>query len=475
MSTYHEEPAVIKYDDATQEMEGRKETNEGLSRRRFLRKAAVGAAGAVIALEGAGSILAQSGSEDGDVTLDGIMINYASSPDASTGSATLTLTDTFASTFRLQAQANSSITLTTSFSFTSGGFMVGSSETFSQSASSQVTDAITISSSQSFSTTTPAPGMPRNTVLVGILSPRLNFNGDPTRLLFRFLDASDRFTVRAGGLQDGLFNGVFRPTTIDSMLAAYPPLVDRSGVTLSKPRFKRRFSLLTDSGVGNVFTFSTSDGSTHTEQKTVSLSVEITGSVGFTDPGVKATFQVGEKITITLTAVQEITSTQIMSLSASLQRTSPGIFTVFRDRVFKTFLFIDAGPPALSGQPVVYGTVTDTFGNPIAGAIVTVSQTYVDYTGVTDTSGNYIIATPSGEPMDFGSWPITCGNSTRSVYIDSSSNTAGASAIIQFKAGGIVYTTGGTGAPGSTQTDFAGVDPNSAQNGDFPPDPDSGL
>src|SRR5262249_24276361 len=140
----------------------------------------------------------------------------------------------------------------------------------------------------------------------------------------------------------------FSQTTINGMLAQYPPLTDPTGGTLTEPRFKKRFSVVADAGAGPTLAFATANGSAFTDQLTVTLGVTINSSSGFTSPGLQSTFSVGQTLNVSMTAVQEINSTQIMSISFALNPSvGPKVFKIFRDRVFKTYLVIAGGPPAL--------------------------------------------------------------------------------------------------------------------------------
>src|SRR5262249_39541765 len=160
----------------------------------------------------------------------------------------------------------------------------------------------------------------------------------------------------------------------------------------------------------NVFTFSTANGSAFTDQLQATFGATITSSSGFMDNTLKTTFSVGETLNITLTAVEEITSNEIMNIAFTLNpSTGPRVFKVFRDRVFKTYLVIAGGAPATSGQPVVTGTIYDSNGSPIAGALVTLTQANVDYAKITDGSGNYSVATESGDPLATGMYPLNSG------------------------------------------------------------------
>lgn len=428
MSEYSDEVAVIKSRRLDEKSGIQLTEKQKASRRNFIRKAAIGAAatGAALAVKGgvggSGNAAAQSG-QNGNVTVDAVLLTYISSPDGSVGSSTLTLSSTFSNTLRLSAAASASLSIGTSSSFTNGAITISGGQAFNVSVSSQVTDGVTLNSTTSLQVTTPAPGQPNHTVFYGIQRPRINFQGDPTRLLFKFLGADGVFTARADSLQAGQWP--FSQATVNAMLAQYPPLADPTGSTLTKPRFKKRFSFPTDAGINNVLTFSTSNGSSFSSNLTATFGATITAMDSFTDSGLTNTFSVGQTINFTLTAVQEISSTQIMSISFTLNPSvGPKVFKVYRDKVFKTYLVIAGGAPALSGQPVVQGTVYDSYGSPIPGALVTLTQGNVDYAKIADSSGNFYIATESGDALSTGVCPITSGGVSQNVNVSSGTSYA---------------------------------------------------
>lgn len=415
--------------------------DSGLSRRKFIRSAAIGAAaaGTIFAVRGADNVLGQS-TETGEATLDGVLLTYAAAPNGSTGNSTVTLRETHSFTFKLQATLGGSLTIGTSSTFTFGNFGIGSSSTFTQSASGSIANAIMIRDTLAFSTGSVAPGQPDHTVFIGLRNARARFQGNPSSVLFKFLDAGERFTARADFLQTGQWNWAFSQSTINGMLAQYPLLSDPSGSTVTKPRFKRKFVHTSDPGIPNVYTFETSTGSSTSSSFMVSFSATITASSGFTSPGLMTAFQVGATITITLSGVQEITTDQLVSITFPLNPTVQRNFAVYKDKVFKTFLVVDRGTPVFSGQPVVRGQVVDYNGSPLPFANVRLTQNSVDFVGMTDGNGNYAISTAAGDPLSTGGYPVVCGDLSHSVSIGS----------------------------GTTYTNFLGPDPNSAQNPRFP-------
>ena len=411
-----------------------------VSRRKFIRNAAIGAvsAGALLALKGTGDVPAQT-AEFGEATLDGVLLTYAAAPNGSTGGSTLTLRETQTFTLRLQATQGSGLTISTGSTFSSGTFTVGSSSTFNQNASATVTDALTIRDTLAFQTGSVPDGQPNHTVFIGLRNARAKFKGDPSRVVFKFLDAAERFTARADALQSGQWNWAFSQNTINNILAQYPLLADPSGSTLVKPRFKRKFVHTSDPGIPNSYTFESSTGTSNSTSFMVTFSATINQSVGFTSPGLMASFQVGATINITLSGVQELSTEQSMSITFPLNPTVQKTFAVYKDKVFKTYLVVDKGPPVTSGQPVVAGQVVNSSGSPLSAANVVLTQGAVDFVGLTDSNGNYSIRTGAGDPLATGSYSVVCGNLSSLVSIGS----------------------------GTTFASFSGPDPVSAQNTHF--------
>lgn len=360
-------------------------------------------------------------SESGQVTLDGLLLTYVGAPLGSRDSSSYMITKTYDSTLRLTAQADSSIKLKASVNTMFQDFSTGREITFTQSNSTQVTNAITLRRSTSQQITTPAPGTTDNTVFLGLLRPQIQLDGvdgNPSKLLFRFLKATDNFAITASDFQiNPAVRNLFRPDTINSFLSKYVPLTDPAGTSLIKPRFKPRLSITLSPGVRDVFTFTTSKGSAFSESKTSATSIEIVekSNFNFNNNAIKLAFDVGQRIEIKHTSVQETSSNKIISVSTTLNRSSFGVNKVFFDRVFKTFVIIDAGT---TGQPIVQGRITDAQGAAIAGALVKLTHDNADHAALTDADGNYTISTAQGEVLPDGTYQVTCGNVSQSVSIN---------------------------------------------------------
>jgi hypothetical protein len=419
MSEYRETAADIKPHDQFEEMQNheKQQASKGISRRKFIRNAAIGAAaaGATVALKGRKSVLAQSG-ESGQVTVDAIMLSYVASPIGSVASSTNTYSKNNATTVRLTAASNRSLSIGANASIL--GFNVGST-TYRQTNSTSVTDGITIRRSTSESFTTPPGGSRQNTVVLGMLAPEMQFDGDTVRQLFRFLKADNKFALTVSDLQNSsVLSAVgIKAATANSFLSQY--ITDPS--LLVGPRFKLRSSILLSAGVRNVYTFTKSTGSGYTQSKSSTTSAEITRSFGFNFLIVNGTFTVGSRIEITQTAVQEYTADQIISCQTTLERTSLGVNKVYWDRVFKTFVIIDAGPPT-SGT-YAQGSVTDPYGSPVANGFVKLVNGGAEYSAMTDAYGNYDIKGVDYIPS--GTYEVICGNDSQytslggSVYLSS--------------------------------------------------------
>jgi hypothetical protein len=378
--------------------------------------------------------------------LDALPLGFVASALASREPSSYTITKDFASTIRLSAQASTSITLKGGVTATLGQFMVGGSTTFTQTNSTTVSNAITLRRTTAQQITTPAPGSPDNTVFIGLRRPQIELTGNEMNLRFRFLKALDTYALTAADLKNNpAVRSLFLPQTIQSILNTYPLLADPSGASLVKPRFKLRLSILLSAGVRDLFTFTSSDNTTFSEAKTSTTSVTITESFKFKNKRLEAAFEANQKLDVTQTSVQEVSTTKVIGLSTTLNRASLGISKVFYDRVFKTFVIVDAGAPVMSGQPVVNGRITDAKGVPIPGAVVKLEQDNTEYAAVSDANGNYTIATAGGDRLAAGNAQITCGNIVRSVVLGGTANAMNLSGVdalsarqLQCDVGGII-------------------------------------
>lgn len=407
----------------------------GISRRRFLRDAALGAAAAGALLTfGEDEALAQE--DTGDVTVSGIMLSYVGAPLGSTGSTSWTVQKSNAHTMRVVAAASRGISISADISAgITETFSVGGSTTFRQSASTMVTNAITLRRTTTQTITTPTPGVVGNTVIVGLLRPKMRFRGNTSSLRFKFLDSLSTFAITINDFQTNTgVQGQFDATTINSFLSQYAPLTDPTGATLVKPRYKLRLSILLSPGVTDVFTFTKASGSSFSDSKSATTSVEIVEKTGFSLFGLlSTTFSTGQRLEWTTTSVQEFTTDLFLTISTTLNRSTLGVNQVYWDRAWKTFVIIDKGAPNTS-QPTVEGTVLDANGVAVAGAYVNVTQDNADWGARTDASGFYRIATPSGQPLSTGSYPIACGGTSQSVFIGSGTADADFFAVEPFSA-----------------------------------------
>lgn len=392
----------------------------GISRRRFLRGAALGAAAAGAALAmGDGEALAQT-EDTGDVTLDGLMLTYIASPLGSIGSASWTVQKSNTHTMRVVAAANRTLSIKSDFNVDiTETFSVGGSTEFRQSAGTSVTNSITLRRTSTQTITTPTPGAVGNTVIVGLLKPKARFRGNTSLLRFKFLSANSLFAIKVSDFQSGAVNHLFSAATISSFLSQYAPINDPSGSTVIKPRFKLRLSILLSPGVPDVFSFTKSTGSTHADSKSATTSVEIVERTGFTLFGVLGTtFSTGQRLEWTTTATQEFATDLMVSYSITLNRTTLGVSQVYWDRAWKTFLTLDKGAPSAT-QPKVSGVVKDASGFAISGAYVKVVQDNAEWAARTDASGSYTIQTPTGQPLASGTYPVLCGDQSLNLAIGS--------------------------------------------------------
>ncbi|HEY6331022.1 MAG TPA: carboxypeptidase-like regulatory domain-containing protein [Blastocatellia bacterium] len=408
---------------------------KGVTRRRFMRDAALGAAaaGAVLSMKGgagsAGDAFGQT-TDSGTVTLDAILLSYVSSPQGtvtpspSIAPSQLTLTSTYANTMTVSATASQSTTI-------SGGVSVpGLSITggYTQSNSTQVTNGVTISSTSAIALPTLPPAGPAETVFFGLLAPQLQLSGNPASMQFKFLKTGTFNYNQAGVLNPAL--GI-SPNTANQILAQYPLLTEPNGSTLTKPRFKVKPPMSANTPI--IKTIVSATGTAYSEQLTSTITSTITASVGFSIAFFKLTFAVSNTMGVTMTSVQETTSNKILAYQFYLYDPSlpAGVWTLVRDKIWKTYLIVNNGAGATSGQPVITGTVTDSNGSPIAGAFVDLaSGGVVACESVTNSSGSFIIATTAGNPIPPGAYTITSGNITNNVTVGSGATVANIAGVI---------------------------------------------
>jgi hypothetical protein len=398
------------------------EWEKATDRRVFLRGTIQGVAGMTClgALGEFQEARAQGTSDSGQITVDGLLLTYLGAPLGSDGTTDWTITKSHGSTFRISSAQNRSISISSTVS--SGlPFSVGSAITYTQSSSSEVANAATVRQTTSVSFGTPAPGVAGNTVLVGLQRPQFQFDGTPSNLRFRLLKADLVFAKTVSQLQSST---EFGRKTIDSFLSQYVPLVDPSGSTLVKPRFKLKALINLGAGVPSQVTFSKSKGTIFSEDRTSTYSVEIVNTREFKTKIFQAAFSVGNRIEVTHSASQETSTEKEISVTTTLMRQSDGITKVFFDRVYKTFCIIDAGRPATSGQAIVRGRITDPAGAAIPGALVKLRQNNTDYAALTDAQGRYTIATAPGQPLASGNYPITSGNVSQNVNVSAGVTSA---------------------------------------------------
>ncbi len=384
-----------------------------MPRRRSKHNLNAGADGAAPAVSDTGA----AKSEVGQVTLDALMLTYFSAPPGTLGPSSWIINESYATTFCLESLASPALSLKGSVEV--GNERFGQPD-FKQFSSGIVKDGITLRrdliSGETESIVALVSGIADNTVVYGLRRPRLQFEGNDTVLRFRFLEAESIFLFGVSALQggDSLVRDSFKSGTLNSLIAqsATDP-----GAFI-EPRFGLRAVLSLESGIRRIFTFSERGNIANPKAVTGFTTAEIVERTGFNSPAIKRAFETGSELKLIFHSSQEFVSDEIIRVETSFERVVPGVIKVYWDRVFKCFIFADAGRPiACTGQPVVEGKVTDTNGLTIEGALVKLRQNDTDYAALTDARGNYKIATPAGELLESGVWPIKCGNVSRKVHV----------------------------------------------------------
>ena len=219
-----------------------------VSRRRVLRTAAIGAAAVAAgghALGGA-QVASADPEDNGQVELGALLVSYASAPLNARGSVTWSVTKQRTDTIRMTSQVLVGASFRVDQTVTSTFGSIGGSASLSQAVSSQVTRALAIKSSQTWTIGTFASGPDGyntvdDTTFFLVLQPVANIRGNPTNgFRYKFLDSGVKSARRVAELRDPAFRASIGEATADAILAQYPLLQKVSGraLGLAKPRYK---------------------------------------------------------------------------------------------------------------------------------------------------------------------------------------------------------------------------------------------
>jgi hypothetical protein len=314
--------------------------NARLSRRAFIRNAAVGAAGAAFAFHNTDEVMAAS-KERGVITLDAMLFTYMSATIGASGASTWTLNERYANTLRLASVENPALSLRAKIPGSEERVFVGHNARQMESAT--VDGGITLRHSGFGGWTlghgvAAAPAASGDTIFFGMLKPRLFIQGNSKKLKFRFIDAESEFSFTVDGLLKD--NPWISQETVSSWLRHY--ITDKAA--LSGPRFKFKASTgLISAGAEVALNVSESGDANFSESRTAVVTARIIDQMGFTSDLLQQTFAVGNHLEITHASVQEFLTDEVISMETKLARATPGASEIYWDRVFKNFIVIDAG------------------------------------------------------------------------------------------------------------------------------------
>jgi hypothetical protein len=395
-----------------------------------LRAAAIGA-GVAVAGQALGRPPAGADVDDtGQVTLGAVLLSYASAPLNAKGSVTWSVTRQRTDTYRMSSQVLLGASFKADLNVDNGFTMIGGSAGLAQTASSQVTNGLSIKSSQTWSISTFASGADgyntvNDTAFLLVLQPVANITGNPTDgFRWKFLNSGVKSARRVSELRDPAFRASIGAATADSVLAQYPLLQNVSGraLGLGTPRFKLK-DQINPTPTPTAFDRTVTHGSAFSEQKTSQLTITIMTSRGFTLGPIKQAFEVGQSLQLTSSSVQEVETTNIISTSGQLTGERDHVNFLYVDRVYKTMLLSDEGPRSLF-HPVISGMVTDQSGAPVSGALVSLLDTDGVYrTAQANPSGAYTIVRPDVLPP--GRYTIVCAGIVKQVSVGSSGTGTG--------------------------------------------------
>lgn len=298
-----------------------------LSRRSFIRNAAIGGTGAALMLGGSKNASAAA-KDSGEVTLDALLISYVSPPLGTVGTSLWTPLTPYTTTLTVRSLANQDISLRARVAPDQES--INGRAVVAQTQSERIEGAITVFTrprqNESLSIETAPPGLPENAVFFGLHRPILKFKGNGRKSQFRLVDAEASFTLVAKGIRDS-----FGEDTANSILRQY---VNDAGA-LIEPRFVLRET--TDGGRISI----TQVAERRAPQNiTATVTARIIEQVGFESDILKQAFAVGSNLEITYYSAAE-TRGEILQMESNLERSSPGLNSIYWDRVFKTFVITD--------------------------------------------------------------------------------------------------------------------------------------
>ncbi|HSO76471.1 MAG TPA: hypothetical protein VLU47_16685 [Blastocatellia bacterium] len=298
-----------------------------MSRRSFIRNAAIGGTGAAL-MPGGSKNASAAAKDSGEVTLDALLISYVSPPLGTVGTSLWTPLTPYTTTLTVRSLANQDISLRARVAPDQES--INGRAVVAQTQSERIEGAITVFTrprqNESFSTETAPPGLPENAVFFGLHRPILKFKGNGRKSQFRLVDAEASFTLVAKGIRD-----FFTEDTANSILRQY---VNDAGA-LIEPRFVLRET--TDGGRISI----TQVAERRAPQNiTATVTARIIEQVGFESDILKQAFAVGSNLEITYYSAAE-TRGEILQMESNLERSSPGLNSIYWDRVFKTFVITD--------------------------------------------------------------------------------------------------------------------------------------
>lgn len=341
------ERAAKKQSHYAENVEKPEAKKDAISRRDFCR-AAAGAAGAAVAFGGAKEVLAQN-SEQGEITLDALLISYFSASVGGTDVPRWMLKGNYANTIRLNVVEAPDLVLKPKPG--GRGRKIFAGHKIEQFRSSQVKNGL-VMRHQGFNNWTFGFGVEgvahthEDTVFFSIFRPRLQITGTPNKVRFRFTgddtgNGGALFPASVGGLRAGEERDYLSQETIDSWLALY--VTDRAA--LVGPRFQLKTDTgVVGPGVGIPIRVAEDGDRQFSAAKTATTTARIIAQSGFTSDALKQAFAVGNHLEITHASVQEVEEENTVRMETTITRATGGVSEIYWDSLFKTFLIVDAGP-----------------------------------------------------------------------------------------------------------------------------------
>ena len=298
-----------------------------ITRRRFVREGIVGAAGAGLALQGAGSVFGQVAAESretGSITLDALLVTYFGRPIGTDGSVKYTFRPNYSITISFRSTVSPNLELRANVSPDGRGVGQGVWEFESARSEGALTLYQDLRSDERNGVIAGPPNEADVFAFYGFFRPIVEIKGDEQNASFRFTEVGGTF-LSDGNREDPLANAA----TVNSWKSQY--ILDPA--ELVPPRY------IFAGSSGSTFVTAASAEKKVPKGLTARTTARILSQTGFQSDALKRAFAVGSDLEITYHARQD-SNGKVLDVNAELTNPVPHVSQFYWDRIFRTFVII---------------------------------------------------------------------------------------------------------------------------------------